>query len=87
VANPTNIESLQAQMFADAQREQRRAALVRLLSEFQLQPTDATSDYPTLLQRVLTVVAAEVAALAPRPEPADEAAQAQPEEGAKSNDA
>jgi hypothetical protein len=80
----TNIETIQATMYRDVQRQQRCGALRRLLEEFALQPPDTPTDYRGLLTRVQALTQEELAALDAEVAPPADATPEQAEEGAAS---
>lgn len=61
MADPANIEALQAQRGQASREANRRAVLQRLLVEFAPQPDNPTLDYRGLLQRAQAAIAKELA--------------------------
>jgi hypothetical protein len=80
----SNIDTIQATLYRDVQRQQRCSALRRLLEEFALQPPDTPTDYRGLLTRVHTLTQEELAALDAEAAPPADATPVQAEEGTPS---
>ena len=76
MADPANLETLQAQREQETQQLYRRNALRHTLSVLDPQPGDVTLDYGALLTRLQAVLTAELAAQSETVQPQEEATDA-----------